>query len=819
MAITWIKIDGEWRLVNTLSKSDGEWTPAGVAVRTDAGWEGAAWSTATPGGFTERYMHKLNNLVNEVLAPETDVEDEYPEDFGYVNPRPLVPCSTAQIPPLLMNSLHLAVIPKGPHRGKVLAMNGDVVTASSVTFFGNDKTWCFQGVSIIDFSKDAGTPEKPRFLNFLIPLNTSSYQLNYTVNPSFTDSVYPNFFCVGHAWSPSGDLILAGGSKWGFARDPDRQIYGIGRLYASELTYSWNPALPGSWTSSIDTGYGGFDSVQIPFQNTHYVSAGAWVRGPNLSEYRWYPTVLPYPRVSRTNNKNQFLVFGGDTAQRMGIDWDRIPNSFNSYESLIISSMTTSSNSGLVKDIYNGNYLFNGPSLENPNQAYSALTTTNQVIIDGSIFNDSLYFYPRCFTTSSNAVCFAGFTHRSSLLIDHSTNPGVWDNTVGNNITTPTARNTFRYYGSAFRVPNNLEQHRIDDIVRCGGGDTFNYDRALQDTTTADILKLSDIPGIPGADNYIEWSAYNFLNESRSTFNTVILPDATIFAVGGVQNDLESTLQLKQSYLDENNLATQVDMSPLVIADHHHQMGVMSPATTFEELAEDHAAHHLEEIYDVFPSESLNDPGNRAGGYRYLVCPEILDSNGQEWTLYDWIRTTSWRDYHSASLLLPDGRVLISGGEGRHAPNPWLLDPNNTLFPGLGVDYEIFSPKYIKPTQGLYDTTVRPTGVGVSGAIYNSHPQIDCPELNFNGQYIVSSNAFTNPSIYLERVVLMPPGNCTHHADITQRYYKCISEQINSTQLRFTMPSGENILPRGFYMLFAVTNEEIPAEAVWVWVN
>ena len=65
----------------------------------------------------------------------------------------------------------------------------------------------------------------------------------------------------------------------------------------------------------------------------------------------------------------------------------------------------------------------------------------------------------------------------------------------------------------------------------------------------------------------------------------------------------------------------------------------------------------------------------------------------------------------------------------------------------------------------------------------------------------------------------MPPGNCTHHADTTQRYYKCVSEQINSTQLRITLPTGENILPRGFYMLFAVTNEEIPAEAVWVWVN
>lgn len=851
MSIAWIKVDGEWRVVTTLSKSEGQWVPSNLNVRTDAGWEGIAWSTTTPGSFesTQKYLHKFSNDFLQfstqypVIVPETDPELEYKgrlgsrlvpggfpipsEDLvvsGWVNPRPYVASAEAQRPPAFMNGLHLALIPKGPHRGKVLAMNGDVVLASSMPFFGTNEVWSFQCASIMDFSEDAGTPEKPRFLNFLIPVGPSSFVLNETAIPNYFDHAYPNFFCVGHAWSPSGDLIMVGGSKWGFKTIPEREIYGVGRLYASNITYSWNPALPGSWTSAIETSiYGGYDSVQVPFTSGHYVSAGCWKRGPSLTEYRWYPTALPYPIVSRTGNKPHMLVFGGESLQREGVGYARLPDTFNSYESLIMSGFTTSSHSGLFKDLYGGTYVFSGPSEKNPQQMYSALLVNNNntLDLDNSVYNDSLYFYPRCFTTSSNAVCYAGFTHRSSLLLNHGTNPGVWDKTVGNDATATTARNNFRYYGSAFRIPNNIDQHRVDDIVRCGGGNVFNYDRALQDTASTDILALSDISGVSGVNNYLQWSGYSFMNENRSTFNTVILPDASIFAIGGVENNLEASLQLKQSFVEEtSSLFNQLQLSPLVAADHHHQMGVTPPALSLEEVAVNHADHHIEEIFDISYLESISDPSNRAGAFRYLVCPEIFDANRFEWTLYDWIRMTSWRDYHSASILLPDGRVLISGGEGRHSvSNTWIQNPNNTIIPGLGVDYEIFSPKYIKPTQGPYDVTIRPTGVGISGAVYNSHPEIDCPELNFSGQYIVSSNSLNNANIYLERVVLMPPGNCTHHADVTQRYYKCVSQQISPTQLSFTMPTGENILPRGFYMLFAVTNQEIPAEAIWVWVN
>jgi len=822
MSIAWIKVGNEWKLVDALAKTNGQWAHTNPTIKTPGGWEGASWSTNTPGGFTERYLHKINNLFNEIIAPETNPELQYP-GLTYVNPRPYIPGSTPMSPPLFMNGLHLALIPKGPHRGKVLAMNGNVVLASSVSYFGSSDVWSFQCASILDFSEDAGTPEKPRFLNFIIPIGTSSIVFNESTTPAFEDQAYPNFFCVGQAWTPSGDLTLVGGSQWGFNRAPERQIYGEGTLYASYSTWAWNPALPGSWTSSVQ-GYYTYTSQQIPFTSGHYVSAGCWRRGPLIQEYRWYTTVLPYPRSSRYANNPSMLALGGESLKRTGFGFDRIPSTFNSYEALIIGSMTTSSNSGLYRDSFQGG-IFPGPSLENPQQIYSALYADRgyTLDLDNSVFNDSLYFYPRAFTTSSNGVSYAGFTHRSALLTNHGTSPGVWDLTVGNDVTSNTARDKFRYYGSAFRVPNNLEQHKVDDIVRCGGGNIFDYDRELQDTVDVDILKLSDITGTvgPGINNYIQWSGYGSMAEPRSTFNTVILPDASVFAVGGVRNNTQTSLQLKQSFVEEvSGFYNQVEITPLVLADHHHQSGPPNAELTFEDATHHHIEHLIEDVYDVFPAESLAEPATNTDGLFYFsIYPEILGADRQEWTLYDWARSTSWRDYHSASILLPDGRVLISGGEGRHSQaDPWIQNADNTIIPGLGVDYEIFSPKYIKPTQGPNDTTVRPTGVGISGAPYNSDPQIDCPQFSYSGQYIVSSNSL-GAGVYLEKVVLMAPGNCTHHADHTQRYYMCVSQQISATQLGFTLPTGENILPRGFYMLFAVTNEEIPAEAVWVWVN
>ena len=65
----------------------------------------------------------------------------------------------------------------------------------------------------------------------------------------------------------------------------------------------------------------------------------------------------------------------------------------------------------------------------------------------------------------------------------------------------------------------------------------------------------------------------------------------------------------------------------------------------------------------------------------------------------------------------------------------------------------------------------------------------------------------------------MAPGCVTHHADTTQRYYQCNSTIESTTQLRFSLPANEKMLAPGFYMLFVITNQEVPSEALWVWLR
>lgn len=98
------------------------------------------------------------------------------------------------------NAVHMALIPKGPHRGKVLVWN---ITPVVATPQPNNVEWSFQAFSIID---PAPVPTGPRFRNFLLP-----------IQPTQTGPTGPyraDLFCSAHVWSPFGDLIAVGGTQW-----------------------------------------------------------------------------------------------------------------------------------------------------------------------------------------------------------------------------------------------------------------------------------------------------------------------------------------------------------------------------------------------------------------------------------------------------------------------------------------------------------------------------------------------------------------------------------------------------------------------------
>jgi len=80
------------------------------------------------------------------------------------------------------------------------------------------------------------------------------------------------------------------------------------------------------------------------------------------------------------------------------------------------------------------------------------------------------------------------------------------------------------------------------------------------------------------------------------------------------------------------------------------------------------------------------------------------------------------------------------------------------------------------------------------------------------------------PGVAVERVVLMRPASTTHHSDMDARYVRLevvVDDDAPPTdvRIRFRGPPDSNHAPRGWYMLFLVTNQGVPSEAVWVHVE
>jgi hypothetical protein len=137
----------------------------------------------------------------------------------------------------------------------------------------------------------------------------------------------------------------------------------------------------------------------------------------------------------------------------------------------------------------------------------------------------------------------------------------------------------------------------------------------------------------------------------------------------------------------------------------------------------------------------------------------------------------SIRDYHSVSILLPSGRVMMAG---------W----NNTAI-------EIFDPPYI----------------------FHARPTISAaPNVIHRGQdfTISSPNAAS-----IDRAVLMRPMAITHQTDSEQRVLRmpCVRHHGHRHKLTLTAPHGGQphaMAPKGYYMLFVINDKGIPSEARWV---
>jgi len=149
------------------------------------------------------------------------------------------------------------------------------------------------------------------------------------------------------------------------------------------------------------------------------------------------------------------------------------------------------------------------------------------------------------------------------------------------------------------------------------------------------------------------------------------------------------------------------------------------------------------------------------------------------------------RQYHSTALLLPDGRVLSSGGG---------ICGTCDQVGYLAKNAEIFSPPYLYAPDG----TLAP------------RPAIDsAPEATTYGAEF--SVATADPAS-IRKLALVRLGAVTHSDNMEQRYIP-LAVTPGASSLTATAPANANIAPPGIYMLFLVDANGVPSVARMVSLN
>jgi hypothetical protein len=134
------------------------------------------------------------------------------------------------------------------------------------------------------------------------------------------------------------------------------------------------------------------------------------------------------------------------------------------------------------------------------------------------------------------------------------------------------------------------------------------------------------------------------------------------------------------------------------------------------------------------------------------------------------------RQYHSVSVLLPDGRVLNTGSVGGSGGGVNLLS------------MEIFSPPYLfqgpRPKVTAYPTA----------AARGSTIRVTTPD-----------------ACRIRRAALVRPGAPTHHTDSEQRCVPLDFHRDGRCDLLLPLPESAAVVPPGYYMLFLLDDSGVPS--------
>ncbi|MFF9335166.1 radical copper oxidase GlxA [Streptomyces albogriseolus] len=147
------------------------------------------------------------------------------------------------------------------------------------------------------------------------------------------------------------------------------------------------------------------------------------------------------------------------------------------------------------------------------------------------------------------------------------------------------------------------------------------------------------------------------------------------------------------------------------------------------------------------------------------------------------------RNYHSGSILLPDGRVMFFGSDSLFA------DKANTKPGEFEQRIEIYTPPYLYGDEEQPDLSGGPQTIKRGG-----------------------SGTFTSQdAASVKKVRLIRPSATTHVTDVDQRSI-ALDFTTDGDKVTVTVPKNKNLVQSGWYMLFVTDGDGTPSKAQWVQV-
>ncbi len=367
------------------------------------------------------------------------------------------------------------------------------------------------------------------------------------------------------------------------------------------------------------------------------------------------------------------------------------------------------------------------------------------------------------------------------------------------------------YYGTSVTLADGQVFHALGSTV-AANDHKFQYDNPeIWTGTSWETLTGIDLSPLHADNGFYNSNYYPFLH---------LMPNSNLFHSGGVptMHEINPNAELIHNQgtragndvyrhwgnsimIDEGLLFVSggrpdnpESMRSTVLIDINNDLDIQSSYAA--DMNYDRAFHNMVQVPtgDVFVSGG-NSNGKTFYDHGTVYPSELWDRDTDSWT--EMAELTTPHNYHSTSLLLPDGRIWQAGGDCGHCPNLDDFNHHYTL--------QFYSPPYLFNSDGsLAD---RP--------VISSYPA-EKDGVQASQSFDVTITGAGAADIADFNIIKL--SSTTHQMNTDVR--RLSLDFVNNGGGAYTIDAHDNInvMTPGYWMLFAVNQAGVPSVAATVHV-